>query len=136
MNKIERMELDDRYQWDLAFLKGKRQGIELFAWWKDGTQYVGTCGKTLKEAFKEVDEQEGRIIIDYGADVGELPAILKEYVDKKVTVCGACFRVCCWNGEFMCERAQGASTVQKTIAELVYLRCEHTDYLVRALKHD
>ena len=27
-----------------------RSGIFLYAWWKDGTQYVGTCGTTLEKA--------------------------------------------------------------------------------------
>jgi hypothetical protein len=33
--------------------EGMREGIELYAWWKDGVQYVGTCGRTLKEALNE-----------------------------------------------------------------------------------
>ena len=33
---------------------GLKYGLWLFAWWKDGTQYVGTSGKTLKEAYKEL----------------------------------------------------------------------------------
>jgi hypothetical protein len=41
---------------DIAFavrkarLIGIADGLSLFAWWKDGIQYVGTCGTTLKEA--------------------------------------------------------------------------------------
>ena len=27
-------------------------GLRAFAWWKDGVQYVGSCGTTLKEALK------------------------------------------------------------------------------------
>ena len=37
----------------MAWLKGYLAGLETFAWWKDGTQYVGTCGTTLKEAIEE-----------------------------------------------------------------------------------
>ena len=33
-----------------AYLEGFIAGLELYAWWKDGVQYVGTCGTTLKEA--------------------------------------------------------------------------------------
>lgn len=29
---------------------GFERGVRLYAWWKDGVEYVGTCGKTLKEA--------------------------------------------------------------------------------------
>ncbi len=43
-----------------AFQSGKEQGykegyeagLKTYAWWKDGVQYVGTCGTTLKEALK------------------------------------------------------------------------------------
>lgn len=35
-----------------------KDGITLFAWWKDGTQYVGTCGTTLKEALEKIDKGE------------------------------------------------------------------------------
>ena len=38
--------------------EGVKEGITRFAWWKDGTQFVGTCGTTLKDALKEI-EQEG-----------------------------------------------------------------------------
>lgn len=31
-------------------LLGLIEGVELFAWWKDGEQFVGTCGRTLKTA--------------------------------------------------------------------------------------
>jgi hypothetical protein len=41
------------------FVAGVIAGITAFAWWKDGTQYVGTCGKTLKEAIAEAKEGLG-----------------------------------------------------------------------------
>ncbi|KKK71508.1 hypothetical protein LCGC14_2913250 [marine sediment metagenome] len=31
---------------------GYRDGLRAYAWWKDGVQYVGTCGITLKQALK------------------------------------------------------------------------------------
>ena len=30
-------------------------GLKAYAWWKDGVQYVGTCGTTLAEALKETN---------------------------------------------------------------------------------
>lgn len=33
-------------------------GVALYAHWKDGQQYVGTCGRTLKEATRGI--MEGR----------------------------------------------------------------------------
>jgi len=41
-----------------TYFDGVREGIRMYAWWKDGIQYVGTTGRTLEEALKEVDEAE------------------------------------------------------------------------------
>ena len=38
------------------FVAGVIAGMTAFAWWKDGTQYVGTGGKTLKVAIAEAKE--------------------------------------------------------------------------------
>jgi len=29
-------------------------GITMYAWWKDGVQYVGTCGTTLAKAVDQI----------------------------------------------------------------------------------
>ena len=42
-------------QAEISFKAGMKQGIWLFAWWKDGVQYVGTSGRTLAEAYKELE---------------------------------------------------------------------------------
>ena len=39
----------------LSYQKGLEEGLRMFAWWKDGVQYVGTCGTTLAEALKEIN---------------------------------------------------------------------------------
>lgn len=41
-----------------AYYNGIREGIEQYAHWKDGEQFVGTCGTTLKTALKRIDEEE------------------------------------------------------------------------------
>jgi len=43
-----------------AYYNGIREGIEQYAHWKDGVQYVGTCGTTLKDAIKRIDSEEKR----------------------------------------------------------------------------
>jgi hypothetical protein len=43
-----------------AYYNGIREGIEQYAHWKDGVQYVGTCGTTLKDAIKRIDAEEKR----------------------------------------------------------------------------
>ena len=40
-----------------SYIEGIKEGITRYAWWKDGEQYVGTTGKTLKEALKELDQE-------------------------------------------------------------------------------
>lgn len=37
---------------------------------------------------------------------------------RTVTVCSVCLRACCWQGRFMCDDAQNAGTVEKTVDEL------------------
>ena len=41
-----------------AYYNGIREGIEQYAHWKDGVQYVGTCGTTLKDALARIDAEE------------------------------------------------------------------------------
>lgn len=49
--------------------------------------------------------------------------------EKVITVCSECLRACCWQGTFMCDDAQSAGTVDKTVAELREIRAgEHEDY--------
>lgn len=36
------------------------EGVEAFAWFKDGVQYVGTTGKKRKDAVAEILEWEAR----------------------------------------------------------------------------
>lgn len=47
--------------------------------------------------------------------------------NKKVTVCGNCFKASCWKGYFMCDESQFAGTVEKTIDELKELGLEDSD---------
>jgi len=35
-----------------GYLEGVKFGLTALAWWKDGTQYVGTGGTTLKQAIE------------------------------------------------------------------------------------
>jgi hypothetical protein len=39
-------------------------------------------------------------------------------LDRKVIVCAACLCASCWQGEFYCEHAKTAGTVEKTVREL------------------
>jgi hypothetical protein len=51
-----------------------------------------------------------------------------EPIVSTVTVCDACLKASCWQGEFMCDDARSAGTVEKTIKELKELNLEHYSY--------
>lgn len=38
-----------------AYKRGFRDALYAYSWMKDGVSYVGTCGKRLDEAYREVD---------------------------------------------------------------------------------
>ncbi len=40
-----------------AFYDGLREGVYMYAYMKDGTFYVGTTGKTLKQAYEDIEEE-------------------------------------------------------------------------------
>ena len=44
-----------------------------------------------------------------------------------ILVCDSCLTASCWHGEFMCEDAKHASTVEKSKEELDALGLEHPD---------
>ena len=46
------------------YYDGVIEGVRLYAWWKDGEQYVGTCGKTLKEAIRDIEEERKEALTD------------------------------------------------------------------------
>ena len=56
--------LESLYVADLTALLAEREqaaleeGIRMYAWWKDGTQYVGTSGRTLQQAIAEIRAQK------------------------------------------------------------------------------
>lgn len=45
-----------------SYYDGLIEGIARFAHWQNGTQYVGTCGKTLKEAVNDVQDERGKVL--------------------------------------------------------------------------
>ena len=49
-------------------------------------------------------------------------------LDHLVTVCDACFRACCWQGEFLCDDARNAGTCDITVRELSIMGLEHPEY--------
>ena len=50
-----------------AYYKGLREGIQLYAHWRDGVQYVGTTGRTLKTAIELIDQQEKELLAKYSS---------------------------------------------------------------------
>jgi predicted heme/steroid binding protein len=48
-----------------AYYQGRREGVSLYAHWRDGVQYVGTTGRTLKEALEYIDQDEAKVMARY-----------------------------------------------------------------------
>jgi hypothetical protein len=44
------------------YYDGLIEGIARFAHWQNGTQYVGTCGKTLNDAILVVQTERGKVL--------------------------------------------------------------------------
>lgn len=42
-----------------SFFDGIVEGYRRYAYWKDGVEYVGTCGTTLKDAISELKKEFG-----------------------------------------------------------------------------
>lgn len=40
-----------------AFKEGMIAGVRRFAWWRNGIQYVGACGTTLKKAIEGINKE-------------------------------------------------------------------------------
>lgn len=52
----------------------------------------------------------------------------REKARRTITVCSACYRAACWQGEFYCDEYKTASTTEATRIELAILNLEHSDY--------
>lgn len=48
--------------------------------------------------------------------------------ERLIRVCDKCLRASCWQGVFLCDEAQGAGVISKTILELELLDLEHSDF--------
>lgn len=46
----------------------------------------------------------------------------------KITVCAQCLQASCWQGIFMCDRAEDADVKEMTVAELRRLGLEHESW--------
>jgi hypothetical protein len=61
------------------FYNGMREGVREYAHWRDGEQYVGTCGTTLAQALERIDSEEKQslaVLEDRGEDRREIKAKL------------------------------------------------------------
>lgn len=57
--QISRNEID-------AFYSGLREGVYMYAHMKNGTYYVGTTGRTLKEAYNDIEKERNRALEKHG----------------------------------------------------------------------
>ena len=45
-----------------TYYDGVKEGVWKYAWMKDGVYYVGTTGKTLKEAIADIDAEKKKAL--------------------------------------------------------------------------
>ena len=45
-----------------AFLRGLAAGVLAYAWWKDGVQFVGSCGSRLTDAVATINDETERLV--------------------------------------------------------------------------
>jgi 7-keto-8-aminopelargonate synthetase-like enzyme len=50
-----------------AYYQGLREGIERYAHWRDGVQYVGTTGRRLDVALAEVHQEQEDVLKRFSA---------------------------------------------------------------------
>ena len=48
-----------------AYYRGLREGVQRYAHWRDGVEYVGTTGRTFKQALEDINEEEEKILAQY-----------------------------------------------------------------------
>ena len=51
-----------------AYYQGLRDGVELYAVWRNGEQWVGSTGRTLKEAVAKIDAEESETLRRYSTN--------------------------------------------------------------------
>lgn len=49
-----------------AYYDGLREGVHMYAYMKDGTYYVGTTGRTLKQAYADIEEERNSALAKNG----------------------------------------------------------------------
>lgn len=55
-----------------SFFEGMKAGVRNFAHWKNGSQFVGTCGKTLADALKEIEIEEHQYLENINREEGSV----------------------------------------------------------------
>lgn len=55
----------------IAFYDGLVTGVMMYAHWKDGTQYVGTTGKTLRKALEDIEQDRQTRLKELGGENNE-----------------------------------------------------------------
>ena len=70
---------------------------------------------------------------DNNQETSSTGAVPFERLISTVTVCDKCLQASCWQGEFMCDKAHTAGTMEKTIEELTILKLEHPSHWKQVL---
>ena len=73
-----------------AWIEGFAQGVRAFAWWKDGSQYVGTTGTKLKDVIADIQLEIG--VNQHEAKLRAKPETEKCPDCEGTGMAGQCFR--------------------------------------------
>ncbi|TVM01733.1 MAG: hypothetical protein CV087_10470 [Candidatus Brocadia sp. WS118] len=86
--------------------------------------------KTRQEIYEELSKESTawHLVKEYCKECKTNGNVEKNVSSKTITVCDKCLQASCWQGIFMCDKADIAGTVEKTIDELKALNLENPCY--------
>jgi hypothetical protein len=53
----------------IAYYDGLREGVYMYAYMRDGTYYVGSTGRTLKQAYADIEEERERALAKFSTTI-------------------------------------------------------------------
>lgn len=104
------------------FPKNWKQENDMCCEWKEETEYehyTTNCGEKQYFSNGSIKDNKYKYCPYCNRTIKEI---------KLITVCKECLRACCWQGEFMCEKAKFADAIEKSTDELEKLNLESSDW--------
>lgn len=80
--------------WDLGFIAGLEAGLRMYAWWKDGVEFVGCGNRTLAEALKSAPKDAEQFLDKarlYSLKMGREEDECRHYIPEPKKRCMICY---------------------------------------------